>query len=49
MRYVSPAAVVVFLSSLLPGAVFGQIAPANLSITNYRLLTEDRLDRTHYL
>jgi hypothetical protein len=47
MRYVSPATVVVFLSSLLPGALFGQITPANLSITNYRLVSEDRLDRTH--
>src|SRR5260370_20456400 len=49
MRYVSPATVVVFLSSLAPGAMFGQIVPANLSVTKYRLVSEDRVDRTHSL
>ncbi len=49
MRYVSPATLVVFVASFLPTAVFGQIVPANLSITNYRLVSEDRLDRTHSL
>jgi Putative Ig domain/PKD domain len=47
MRYVSPATLVVFLSGLAPGAMFGQIVPANLSVTNYRFVSEDRVDRTH--
>src|SRR5260370_23617976 len=49
MRYVSPATVVVFVSGMVPGAVFGEIVPANLSLTNYRLVSEDRVDRTHSL
>src|SRR5260370_38619866 len=29
--------------------MFGQIVPANLSVTKYRLVSEDRVDRTHSL
>src|SRR5664279_3163894 len=40
MRYASLAAVALALSALAPGALLGQINPANLSIVNYQVVSE---------
>jgi len=40
MRYVSLATVAVAISTLVPGALFGQIDSTKLTITGYQLLSE---------
>jgi hypothetical protein len=47
MRYVSLAAVVATLTVLTPGAAFGQVDQNKLTVTNYKLVNEIHVDRTH--